>query len=99
MSTRNSTIGLKERPLVTVLLVDGPCAGRYEQVAAFSAECWTRVGPPGGIGVESQMWARYDRATRGTYRYAGITITTDQMQNALAAMQRDGHTYGESYGA
>jgi hypothetical protein len=98
MSTRTS-IGLKQRPLVTVLLVDGPCAGRHEQVAAFSADCWARVGPAGGVGVDSQMWARYDHVTSGRFRYGGVTITTDQMQNALAAMQRDGHTYGESYGA
>lgn len=89
------------RHLVTVHLADGPCAGRFEQVAAWGAECWTRVGPPGGHGVESQMWARYDHVplTKGRYVYSGVTIDTETMRNALAALVRDGHDYGESYGA
>lgn len=89
------------RPLVTVHLADGPCAGRFEKVAALGAECWTRVGPPGGVGVETQMWARYDHvpSTKGRYVYSGITIDTETFRLALAAAIRDGHSYGESYGA
>jgi hypothetical protein len=87
--------------LTTVRLVDGPCEGAYAQVPGTGVECWQRVGKPGGVGVESQMWARYDHnpLRRGEYVYSGVTIDTETFVCALAAMQLDGHTYGESYGA
>lgn len=96
-----STLAPAARPLITVRLEDGPCAGRFEQVAAWGNECWARVGKPGKPGPETQMWARYDHnpLSRGEYVYSGITITTDELQHALDAAQADGHTYGESRGA
>lgn len=85
--------------MVAAKLVDGPCAGRYEQVPNGAAECWTRVGKPQRAGVETQMWALYDRTAPGRFVYSGMTITTDQLQAALDAAAADGHTHGESYGA
>lgn len=96
-----STLAPLARPLITVRLVDGPCAGRFEQVAAWGNECWARVGKPGKTTVETQMWARYDHdpLTRGEYTYSGVTVTTDQLARGLAEAQADGHSYGESRGA
>jgi hypothetical protein len=92
---------LDRRSLVTVYLADGPCAGRHEQVAAWGAECWVRVGKPQRLGVDTQMWSRYDHnpLRRGEYVYSGITVDTETFRRALAAALRDGHQYGESYGA
>lgn len=93
-------LDLKRRPTV-VHLTDGPCAGRYTEVATWGQECWQRIGPPGGVGVETQMWARYDHnpMTLGEYVYSGVTITSDELQRALDGLMADGHTYGESRGA
>jgi hypothetical protein len=90
-----------ERTLVTVLLADGPCAGRYEQVAAWGTECWVRIGQPGKPGVDTQMWARYDHnpLRRGEYVYAGVAVTTDMLGRALQRHKQAGHIHGESYGA
>jgi len=89
---------LRLKPRMTrVLLLDGPCEGVWAEVPE-GRELWQRVGKPGRVGVETQMWARYDRLRGSTYAYSGITITTDQLRDALAALQRDGHDYGESYG-
>lgn len=85
--------------LTTVLLEDGPCAGSHAQVPGTGVECWQRVGKPEGVGVESQMWARYDHTADDRYVYSGVTVTTDQLTAGLRAAQADGHTYGESYGA
>lgn len=86
---------------IVVLLADGPCAGRHETVAAWGAECWARIGKPGGFGVESQMWSRYDHDpfSHGEYRYSGITVTTSELEAGVHAMQAAGHTFGESRGA
>jgi hypothetical protein len=85
-------------PMTRVRLVDGPCAGVWAEVPE-RRELWQRVGAPGRPGVETQMWARYDFAREWEYVYSGITVTTDELQTGLDAMQRDGHSYGESYGA
>lgn len=84
--------------LAPVLLVDGPCAGRYENVPGNVAQTWARVGKPGRLGVETQMWAGYERAPDGAWRYNRITITTDQLYAALARAEQAGITHGESYG-
>lgn len=86
------------RRRVVVKLMDGPCAGTHAQVAEGS-ECWQRVGKPGGVGVETQMWARYDVARPGKYVYSGVTVTTEQLYAGLKAAEEAGHTHGESYGA
>jgi hypothetical protein len=78
-------------------MADGPCAGRHEQVAR-GREAWLRVGRPGRVGVETQMWACYEPAAGGEYVYSGLTITTQQLADALRAAQADGHTHGETYG-
>lgn len=85
--------------LAPVLLTDGPCAARYAMVPGNVAECWERVGAPGRVGVESQMWACYRRRWDGAWVYAGITCTTDEVHDAIGRLTEDGHTYGESYGA
>lgn len=91
---------LLEEKLRVVQLSGGPCAGRHAEVAGHAAECWQRVGPPGGVGVETQMWSRYDLAPlSGEFVYSGITVTTDELQAGLEAAKEAGHTYGESYGA
>lgn len=84
--------------LAPVLLADGPCAGRYEQVPQNVVQTWARVGKPGRLGVETQMWAGYERALDGAWRYNRITITTDQLYAALARARAAGITHGESYG-
>lgn len=86
-------------PAMTVVsLVDGPCAGQHASVPGNVGECWQRIGAPRGVGVDTQLWARYVYARRGEYIYSGTTIATDQLQRGLAALKRDGHTHGESYG-
>lgn len=85
--------------LVAGLLVDGPCGGRYEQAPDHVPDLWARIGPPGGHGVETQMWARYDRAPDGRWLYSGITLSTFELQPALAAAKEAGHDYRETYGA
>jgi len=85
--------------LIPVLLCDGPCAGTWASVPDTGVEVWQRVGKPAGVGVETQMWSRYDYAGRAGYRYSGVTVTSDQLEAGLRAAQADGHTYGESYGA
>lgn len=84
--------------LAPVLLVDGPCAGRWEAVPGNVAQTWVRVGKPGGTGVETQMWAGYERALDASWLYTGMTVTTDQLYSALAAAREDGIEHGESYG-
>jgi hypothetical protein len=84
--------------LAPVLLADGPCAGRYENVPQNVAQTWARVGKPGRLGVETQMWSGYERAPDGAWRYNGITVTTDQLYAALAAARAAGITHGESHG-
>lgn len=83
--------------LAPVLLMDGPCAGRYEKVPGNAAECWTRVGKPQHVGVETQMWSCYRRQPNGWF-YTGTTVTTQQLQDGLRAARADGIEYGESYG-
>lgn len=85
--------------LTTVQLVDGPCAGVFAQVPGNVAECWQRIGKPGRVGVESQMWSQYERAYDGRWVYTGLTITTDQLQRAQDAAKAHGIEHGESYGA
>lgn len=85
--------------LVSVRLADGPCAGRWVSVPDNIAECWERVGKPGRVGVETQMWASYRLAPPGVWRYSGVTVTTDQLYAGLARAKADGITHGESYGA
>jgi hypothetical protein len=81
-------------PMTTVRLIDGPCAGTWAEAPEFR-ELWQRIGRK---GVEAQMWARYDPASRCEYTYSGVTITTEQLRDALYELECDGHTYGESYG-
>lgn len=88
---------LLDPPMTRVRLVDGPCAGAWAEVPE-RRELWQRVGKPEGLGVETQMWARYDYARNWEYVYSGVTITTEQLRGALAALEREGHTHGESYG-
>lgn len=83
--------------MTRVRLIDGPCAGSWAEVPE-RRELWQRVGQPGKPGVDSQIWARYDYLRPGAYTYSGIAVTTDQLAHALGAMQRSGHTYGESHG-
>lgn len=82
-----------------VRLADGPCAGRYEHVPGNVAQTWVRIGKPGRVGVETQMWASYERGFDDAWRYARVTITTDQLHDALVRARAAGITHGESYGA
>lgn len=89
-----------DEALRVVRLSGGPCDGEHAEVPGHAAECWQRVGRPGGIGVETQMWSRYDLAAlAGEFIYSGVTITTDQLAAGLRAAEAAGHTHGESYGA
>lgn len=82
-----------------VKLGGGPCAGRHERVGAHAPECWARVGKPGGHGVETQMWARYDRTPDGRYLYSGVTVSTFELERGLRDANAAGETYEEAYGA
>jgi hypothetical protein len=88
---------LRRSTLVPILLVDGPCAGTWTQVAAWGQECWQRVGR---TGVDKQVWARYDHSPlrQGEYFYSGMCLSTSDLGAALAAHKKAGHTHGESRG-
>lgn len=92
---------LKRDRLVTVRLMNGPAEGTYAQVARLGQQCWQRVGKPGGVGVDTQMWAMYahNPLRRGEYVYSGHIVDTDTFGRALKAHQNQGNTHGESYGA
>ena len=85
--------------LVPARLVGGPCDGRVDQVAAFSVECWARLGKPGT--PDAQWWARYDHnpLQRGEFIWSGQIIDTQTLGEALKLSMEDGNTYGEAYGA
>lgn len=92
-----------EMPAVTprlrpTLMVDGPCAGRWENIPQNIAENWVLVSKDRN-SVEGQMHACYRRAIDGRWLYTGITVTTDELYAALARAKAAGITHGESYGA
>ncbi len=89
---------IERTKLIPVLLVDGPCAGRWEHVAVFGDECWVRVGKS---GADRQAWARYNHnpTKRGEYLYSGFGMTSSEFQEALQRHTDAGNTYGEAYGA
>lgn len=92
-------IEVEVKPAGAAHLVDGPCAGRYEEEPpTFVNDLWAREGPPGGLKVDSQMWARYFRTPVG-WLWSGERATTWALQPALAAARRAGHDYRETYGA
>lgn len=80
-------------------MVDGPCAGRYEESPPLHVhDMWVREGKPGGHDLETQMWARYLRGPHG-WLFSGQRATTFELQPALAQMRAAGHDYRETYGA
>jgi hypothetical protein len=79
-------------------LIDGPCAGRYEEEPpTFVNDLWAREGKPGGLDEDTQMWARYLRTPAG-WLWNGERATTWDLQPALAAARQAGHDYRETYG-
>lgn len=88
---------IERTKLIPVLLVDGPCAGRWEHVAVFGDESWVRVGQ---AGIDRQMWARYSHnpVARGEYLYSGAMLTTQELGESLKRHEDAGNTIGEAYG-
>lgn len=78
-------------------LTDGPCAGRYEQAPPpHVPDLWVREGPPGGLGTDTQMWARYLRTPLG-WLWSGERATTWAIMDAIHASPAT--DYRETYGA